>query len=42
MEVYLHPTEGQYVDKTILGPGAQLASTVLPNFILDLDSFFKP
>ena len=42
VEVYLQPTNGEYVDKKLVGPRGKLASAVLPNFVLDLGSFFKP
>ena len=42
VEVYSQPVGGNYGEKKTIGPGGKLVSAALPNFALDLDSFFQP
>jgi len=40
IEVYRQPQDGEYVDRTVHGPGGSLTSAALPGFTVTLDSFF--
>jgi Uma2 family endonuclease len=40
IEVYQKPAQGEFADRKLHGPGGWLASAALPQFTLDLDTFF--
>ena len=40
IEVHRLPGEGQFRERTVQGPGGQLASSVLPGFQVELDGLF--
>jgi Uma2 family endonuclease len=40
IEVYRQPTDGQFTEHALHGPGGALTSAALPEFTLSLDAFF--
>jgi Uma2 family endonuclease len=40
IEVHREPTEGEFAQRTLHGPGARLTSTVIPSFAVELSTLF--
>jgi Uma2 family endonuclease len=41
IEIYRKPANGQFGEKTIVGPGGQLTSQIFPTAMVDLDQLFR-
>jgi Uma2 family endonuclease len=42
IEVYRQPRAGQFIERTLHGPGARLTSAALPSFAVDLSKLLEP
>ena len=42
IEVHRQPSEGQFAERALHGPGGQLTSTAIPSFTVDLSKLLEP